>query len=186
VFHSSTPLLSASGDSPTARPSLWGGGLPPKTVSPNRITRDIKDLLVATVNENPQYQQALVRRMIAGKAPYLETLAAYYTIGKPREQVQVQTSPGVAELPRARAQAPRGEAPVLSAEFRLSGGSRHSAARGGRRARAGAQGNEALTPASLALPVEQFKLLRAAAPVSRARDNAPAHALFGGYLRDAA
>jgi len=98
VFHSSTPLLSASGDSPTARPSLWGGGLPPKTVSPNRITRDIKDLLVATVNENPQYQQALVRRMIAGKAPHLETLAAYYTIGKPREQVQVQTSPGVAEL----------------------------------------------------------------------------------------
>jgi hypothetical protein len=36
--------------------------------------------------------------MIAGKAPQMEQLATYYTVGKPQDQVQVQTSPSMAKL----------------------------------------------------------------------------------------
>jgi CHASE3 domain sensor protein len=51
-----------------------------------------------SVIEDPEYQQALRDRMIAGKAAHMEQLAAYYTLGKPQEQVQVQTSPNMAKL----------------------------------------------------------------------------------------
>jgi len=69
-----------------------------KKGTPNRVTRDIKELLASIVNEDEEYQRSLRRRMIAGKAAHMETLAAYYTVGKPREQVEVQTDPNLAQL----------------------------------------------------------------------------------------
>jgi hypothetical protein len=51
-----------------------------------------------SVIEDPDYQDSVRQRMIAGKAPHMEQLAAYYTLGKPREQVQVETSPSLAQL----------------------------------------------------------------------------------------
>ena len=49
-----------------------------------------------SVIEDPEYQEALRARMIAGKAAHMEQLAAYYTLGKPQEQVAVQTTPNMA------------------------------------------------------------------------------------------
>jgi CHASE3 domain sensor protein len=51
-----------------------------------------------SVIEDPEYQEALRARMIAGKAAHMEQLATYYTLGKPQEQVQVQTSPSMSKM----------------------------------------------------------------------------------------
>lgn len=51
-----------------------------------------------SVIEDPEYQEALRARMIAGKAAHMEQLATFYVLGKPQEQVQVQTSPNMGKL----------------------------------------------------------------------------------------
>lgn len=64
--------------------------------TPNRVSAEMKAFLKSVI-EDPEYQDALRARMIAGKAAHMEQLAAYYTLGKPSETVAVQ-SPSLAEV----------------------------------------------------------------------------------------
>jgi hypothetical protein len=64
--------------------------------TPNRVSVEMKEFLKSVI-EDPEYQEALRARMIAGKAAHMEQLAAYYTLGKPGETVAVQ-SPSLAEV----------------------------------------------------------------------------------------
>jgi hypothetical protein len=57
----------------------------------------MKTFLVSVISD-PEYQDAARERMIAGRAPHLETLALYYAHGKPRETVEVEQSPDMAQL----------------------------------------------------------------------------------------
>jgi hypothetical protein len=65
--------------------------------TPNRVSAEMRTFLRSVI-EDPEYQEALRARMIAGKAAHMEQLAAYYTCGKPQEQVQVQTTPSMSKL----------------------------------------------------------------------------------------
>ena len=88
---------------PAKRPS--GRPFPPghkklggrKKGTPNRVSAEMRAFLKSVI-ESPEYQDALRARMIAGRAAHMEQLAAYYTLGKPQEQVQVQTTPSMARL----------------------------------------------------------------------------------------
>ena len=65
--------------------------------TPNRVSAEMKTFLKSVI-EDPEYQEALRARMIAGKAPQMETLAAYYTLGKPTDSVSHQMSPTMSKL----------------------------------------------------------------------------------------
>ena len=86
-----------------------------KRGTPNRASAEMKEFLRSVI-EDPDYQDALRARMIAGKAAHMEQLAAYYTLGKPQEQVQVQTSPNMAKLLTMAIQASQEERLVRHAE----------------------------------------------------------------------
>ena len=52
---------------------------------PNKATLEIKDASRRLV-EDPDYVKSLTRRLVAGKAPHMETLLFHYAYGKPKEQ----------------------------------------------------------------------------------------------------
>jgi hypothetical protein len=91
--------LAPTGKRPSGQPFRKGhaklGGR--KKGTPNRASTEMRVFLKSVI-EDPEYQEALRARMIAGKAPQMEQLATYYTVGKPQDQVQVQTSPSMAKL----------------------------------------------------------------------------------------
>jgi hypothetical protein len=62
------------------------GGRP--TGSLNRTTMEVRELARRLI-EDPKYQASLRRRMIAGKAPHMETLLFAYAYGKPVERHEV-------------------------------------------------------------------------------------------------
>ena len=62
------------------------GGRPRGAI--NHATREIKDFARNLV-ESPEYVKSLTRRLIAGRAPHMETLIFHYGYGKPKETVDV-------------------------------------------------------------------------------------------------
>ena len=58
-----------------------------KKGTPNRVSAEMRTFLKSVI-EDPEYQEALRARMIAGKAAHMEQLATYYVLGKPQDQVR--------------------------------------------------------------------------------------------------
>lgn len=51
---------------------------------PNKATAEIRDAARAIV-EDKDYAESLKKRVIAGKAPHMETLLFHYAYGKPKD-----------------------------------------------------------------------------------------------------
>lgn len=67
-----------------------GRGRPPGT--PNKVTREVKDLCNALIDDL-EYQKKFKARFIAGElAPQLEAMVWYYAKGKPKETLQVESN----------------------------------------------------------------------------------------------
>jgi len=77
----------------------------------NKVTREIaayaRDFL-----ESADYRASAHRRVLAGRAPHLETLLHHYAFGKPVERVQVDETRQVPEL-RVLVLDSYGDAPAL-------------------------------------------------------------------------
>ena len=56
----------------------------------NKTTQAIAALARGLTFENPEYIEALKKRLVAGKAPHMETLLAYFGYGKPVERLKVE------------------------------------------------------------------------------------------------
>ena len=63
----------------------------------NKATQAIKELS-RTRLEDPRYVASLDKRLVAGKAPHMETLLHHYAYGKPAETVDM---PQMAQLAEA-------------------------------------------------------------------------------------
>lgn len=75
-----------------ARPKPPNAGKGRPKGSLNKVTRDIKAIAAAVLND-PEYMASARQRMIDGKAPHLETLYHHYIDGKPKDTVVVQDAP---------------------------------------------------------------------------------------------
>lgn len=58
----------------------------------NKATLAIKEIATGLL-EDPAYQTSLAERLIAGKAPHMETLLHHYAYGKPVERFEDVTPP---------------------------------------------------------------------------------------------
>lgn len=66
---------------------LKRGGPGRKPGIPNKATLEIKDASRKLV-EDPAYVLSLKRRLVAGKAPHMETLLFHYAYGKPKDTTE--------------------------------------------------------------------------------------------------
>jgi hypothetical protein len=67
-----------------------------KKGTPNRATRDVKEFFKEFL-ESAEYQENVQQRILAGRALPIEQVGLFYTAGKPRERVEVE-SKNLAEL----------------------------------------------------------------------------------------
>jgi len=56
----------------------------------NKTTQAIAALARELTFENPEYIEALKKRLVAGKAPHMETLLAFYGFGKPADKLKIE------------------------------------------------------------------------------------------------
>ena len=54
----------------------------------NKVTIEVK-AFSASILHDPNYQESLKKRLIAGKAPHMEPLLFHYCYGKPKETGEV-------------------------------------------------------------------------------------------------
>lgn len=74
------------------KPPAAGRGRPKGAL--NKATREIKAFALEFLNSD-DYMIAMKRRVIAGKAPHLETLLYHYGYGKPKDSIQLDGHVGV-------------------------------------------------------------------------------------------
>jgi hypothetical protein len=85
---------------PSSLKNLKRGGQPGRRRGiPNKVTLEIRDAARAIV-EDDAYVESLKRRVIAGRAPHMETLLFHYAYGKPKDQVEVSGAAGAVTVVR--------------------------------------------------------------------------------------
>lgn len=65
----------------------------------NKTTIEVRDASRALV-EDPGYRAELIKRLIAGTAPHMETLLWHYAYGKPKDVVEILGDVGISTIMR--------------------------------------------------------------------------------------
>jgi hypothetical protein len=90
--------------------------------SPNKATLEVRELARGLI-EDPEYQTSLRQRLIAGKAPHMESLLWTHLYGKPVERHEVTASATAVGLEGSEGTGAEAAEPLRSGRnFRMMGG----------------------------------------------------------------